>query len=163
MARTVKPTPTHKMTTRSQQAKLNYGVSVHKALLVGSIVKSFIKRDSDATHLENQILRDSLANEIETTVSLRRQIQRMHRAHAIGLQRIRVLQEDKDFMDAAMREIFVANPQICWQFRNRLTYDDIEPQDPEDAQDLYERLFGSDDDDDEDLEDRLEREFEHDL
>ena len=129
---------------------------MHKALLVGSLVKSWIKKDSDATHLENQILRDSLANEIETTVALRRQLQRTQRSNEI-------LRNDQMFMDDIAREIFVNHPEICWEYRNRLTYHDIEPADPEDPQDLYERLFGSDDDDDETLEDRLQREMEREI
>lgn len=147
------------MTTRSQ-AKVNHDISVNKAYLAAYLINSWVKIDSDYQQKENVVLRNELADQIEHTVALRRQVARLTRQNTTANAAIQSLLSDQRFMDATMREIFTNHPSICWEYRDRLSYSEIIPVDPEQPQDLYDRLFGSDDDDDESLEERLEREYE---
>lgn len=70
------------------------------------------------------------------------------------------LETDNLYMDEIMREIFTNHPDICWEYRNRISYHDIEPVDPDlTEEEHYRHLFS--DTDDEDLEVVLERRMEN--
>lgn len=150
-----KPVSTHRMQTRSKTAStktvrsvrtvstntvsVNTDRQVSNAFLINALITSRVRRDNERLLLENQLLMERVAN------------------YNTMMQRIDSLTGDQMFMDQHMREIFMNHPDVCWEYRNRLTYDDIEPVDPEATEEegeaTYRRMFGLDEDseDDEDI------------
>ena len=64
-------------------------------------------------------------------------------------------------MDEVVREIFTRHPSICWEMRNRISYDDMVPQDPEETEEEdHAHLFS---DSEEDIESALERQMQDEI
>lgn len=137
---------------REQLAQKNayYARSTHlKATAVNIIMRDWYKKRNDHVETTNELLTDTLHDQVATNTALRYQINN--------------ITHDRDFVEGIVREIFVTHPSIAWDFRNRLSYDDIEVVDPEATEEEdFAHLFGPSDSE-EDLQDAMERSMQREI
>nr|WDW25830.1 MAG: hypothetical protein [Canine parvovirus] len=139
---------------RAQLAQKNayYARNTHlKATAVNVIMRDWYKKRNDKVETTNELLTDTLHDQVATNTALRYQLAN--------------ITNDRDFIEHIVREIFQSHPTIAWEFRNRLSYDDIPIEDPEATEEEdIQHLFGPSDSEDENdaLERAMQREIDQD-
>lgn len=102
---------------------------------------------------DNQLLTTVIVEQEQQINRMRRRINQHLNTISIGNSTRTLLEHDNQFMDAVVRDIFIAHPTIAFEYRNRISYGDIPTVDP-DASDAEETVA---DFSDEDPEDTFER------
>ena len=135
-----------------------------KAGAVTLIMRDFYRNKNEEKHIENELLYDTIGTQQEQIVALNHRIQNQRELLDIKVEIQRTLTENANFYEDIIREIYLANPAIVWQYRNRLSFDDIPQVDPEETEPESDTALLEDEDwQEESLEERMEREMQEEV
>ena len=134
-----------------------------KAGVVDHILSNHFIAENNTLQIENNLLSLELTNQLTINGSLQHNLRISRQLVQDGRHMQAAIEADQRFLDEFIREVYIAHPEIAFEYRNRISYSDIPTHDPEETEEDEEtthlrNLFGdSDDDEPEDIVSREDR------